>query len=204
MILDWAVGISATVLGRFDEAVNYMDTAAKLDPLSPAIVTSVGYLAFLARRMDDALAAQQLALDLDPYFATAVTNAARCHLHKGDTALAVEMFEKGRRMAGDIPTLMGAQAQAYAMNGDHTAARALIETLRQMANEKFVPCTAFALAHIGLGEVDCALNWLELGCDRHELSISGMAVHPAYDSIRTGPRFEALLRRMGLYRTITT
>jgi serine/threonine-protein kinase len=61
-----------------------------------------------------------------------------------------------------------------------------------------VPSTTFALVHAGLGETDRALDYLERGCDRHELPLASLKVHPAYDALRAAPRFAAILRRLRL------
>ena len=61
-----------------------------------------------------------------------------------------------------------------------------------------VPATPFALVHGGLGEQDAAMDWLERGADRHDIPVTVVGTHPAYDSLRTRPRFQALLERMGL------
>ncbi|MBI4909468.1 MAG: tetratricopeptide repeat protein [Acidobacteria bacterium] len=186
------------LLRRFDAARKLMETAARLDPLSAVIISSAGYVSMLERRWDEAMAYQRQALDLDPNFVAAVTGLGRALLHKGDCRRALEMFERGYELAGDMPALLGAMAQAYAVAGDHSTARAILQRIAEISKERFVACTALALAHTGLGETEQALHWLELGAERHEPSICSIAVHPAYDSISQEPRFQALVRRIGL------
>jgi hypothetical protein len=53
------------------------------------------------------------------------------------------------------------------------------------------------MIHIGLGENDLALDFLELGASRRDLALATLKVHPAYDSIRSEPRFQNLLRQIG-------
>ena len=60
-----------------------------------------------------------------------------------------------------------------------------------------MPATCFALIHIGFGENDLALDFLELGASRRDLALATLNVHPAYDSIRSEPRFQNLLRQIG-------
>ena len=52
--------------------------------------------------------------------------------------------------------------------------------------------------HLGLGENERALEWLEAGAERLQMSLSALKVHPVYDPLRHEPRFQALLRRLGL------
>jgi serine/threonine-protein kinase len=51
--------------------------------------------------------------------------------------------------------------------------------------------------HLGLGEYDRALEWLETGVARRQMPLSALKVHPIYDPLRHEPRFQALLVRIG-------
>jgi len=55
-----------------------------------------------------------------------------------------------------------------------------------------------ALIHIGLGEVDAALDWLEKAFEQRDASLIYLKVHTAYKSLLSEKRFTALLRRIGL------
>jgi hypothetical protein len=101
-------------------------------------------------------------------------------------------------LTGDVPIVLGALGQAYGLDGREEEARALLLRLEQMAKERYIPATTFALVHCGLGERECALTWLETACDRRELMVTAIGIHPAYDALRAEPRFEALLKRIGL------
>ncbi len=74
----------------------------------------------------------------------------------------------------------------------------LLEELQSLSERGFIAAPCFALIHAGLGETDRALRWLELGCERRDLSLTLLGVHPIYDPLRAEPRMHALLRRMGL------
>jgi serine/threonine-protein kinase len=108
------------------------------------------------------------------------------------------MFEKGRSIVGDLPSLMGALGQVHALSGNREQGRAYLARLRDLSARVFVASTCFALVHLGLGEKEDALDWLEYGCARRELTLNWMKVHPAYDTLRSEPRFRAILQRMGL------
>jgi serine/threonine-protein kinase len=182
--------------GRFEEAAEEAALARQLDPLSMIIQESRGYLLMLARRYDEAIAAYQSLLELDASFFRVYTSMGRAYLQKGLYAEAAAMLEKGRAMTGDMPNILGALGQARAMGGKREEARRLLDLLTAMSERRYVPATCFALIHAGLGERDEALEWLERGCDLHELSVAGINVHPAYDALRDHPRFPALLHKL--------
>jgi hypothetical protein len=108
------------------------------------------------------------------------------------------MLQKGRSLVGDIPTILGALGQAQGLSGNVSEARRLLLRLQEIAAVRPVPSTCFALVHLGLGEKDTALTWLELGVARRQSTVVALKVHPAYDDLRKEPRFLTLLRRMGL------
>lgn len=138
------------------------------------------------------------ALELDPNFVVAITGMGRAYLQMGDHKRAVEQLERGYEIAGEMPALLGAMAQTYALSGNNSGGRSVLQRMSEMAKQRFVPCTAFAIAHCGFGEITRALELLELGAERHEPSVCSIAAHPAYDILRGEPRFQAIVRNIGL------
>lgn len=61
-----------------------------------------------------------------------------------------------------------------------------------------VGSSSLAILHARLGEKDEAFRWLERSFDSHTRDLIYLKVEPAYDSLRVDPRFDALLRRVGL------
>ncbi len=184
--------------GRFDEACAEMDQAARLDPLSHILWESYAHVLMLARRYDDSLAMHRKAQELEPHYYKHYTSQGRIAMHQGRHKEAVELLLKGHEIAGDNPALLGALGQAYGTAGRVAEARAVLARLTEIAERDYVPSTAFALLHCGLGETGRALEWLERGCERHDLPLAAIKVHPGYDSLRGEPRFAAILTRIGL------
>jgi TolB-like protein/Tfp pilus assembly protein PilF len=184
--------------GRFDEARREIELARELDPLSLIILESRVYLFTLERRFDRATDGYRELIEFDPTFYKAYTSLARVYSLRGMHDEALEMMRKGHALAGDSPSVLGALGQISAVGGRHAEARAVLGELTRLAAERYVPSTAFALVHTGLGEVTQALDWLEKGCDQHELPMTALKVHPIYDRLRADPRFSRLLARMRL------
>jgi serine/threonine-protein kinase len=122
----------------------------------------------------------------------------RIYIQQGLYRPAIEMLLKARSLAGDVPIVLGALGQAYGLDGRPGEARAILAKLEAQSEERYVPSSSMALVHCGLGEKEQALNWLETGCDRRELTITAIGIHPAYDTLRQEPRFTALLKRIGV------
>ena len=184
-------------VGRFDEAQYELDLARQLDPLSLIIQEGKPYLLMLQRRYDEALSAFQALADLEPTFYKAYTTMGRTYSLMGRYEDAIGMLEKGRELSGgEVPNILGALGQSYGLAGQYNRACELLGRLADLAREKYVPATCFALIHTGLGEQDRAVEWLERGADRRDLPLSAIKTHPAYDSLRGHPGFQALLSRL--------
>jgi TolB-like protein/Tfp pilus assembly protein PilF len=194
----WYAVDHLAMLGRLEEASEHIEIAVKLDPLSPIILEGRAFLRILGRRYDDAINLYLKMLEMDPSFYRAYTSMGRTYLQKGMYEKAIEMLQKGRALVGDMPNILGALGQAQGLSGNVSEARGLLLRLQEIATVRPVPSTCFALVHLGLGERDAALTWLERGVTRHQSTVVALKVHPAYDDLRNEPRFLALLRQMGL------
>ncbi len=189
--IDWFAN-----MGRYAEARAEMEIARQLDPLSGIIREGQIFVTFLERRYEDAVQGYHELIAFDPAFYKAYTSLGRTYAQQGKFLDAIRMLEKGRSLAGDIPNIMGAMGQVYALGGEPDRAREVLGQLEQKAQSSWVPSSVFAVVHIGLGERDRALDWLERGCCRHELPMTALKVHPVYDPLRAEPRFQDFLRQL--------
>lgn len=194
----WYAGDYLAMLGRFDEAIEGMRLAVQLDPLSVAIQDTLAHVYMLARRYDDALVEYGRLIEARGPHYKFMTGLGRVYLHMGRYDEALSLFQEARAMPISLPSLLGAMAQCFGFAGQTEKARALLREMGEMTKIRYVPSTALALGHLGLGEKDEALDWLEGACERRELPVCTMGVHPGYDSLRGHPRYEALVRRLGL------
>jgi serine/threonine-protein kinase len=194
----WYAVDHLVILKRMDEAREQLEIARGLDPLSPIIREAIGFLAMLERRYDEAIVHYREELELDPYFYKGYTSMGRAFIQLGKYEKAISHLEKGRALAGDVPNILGALGQAWALSGNHEKGREFLAALGQLSKSRYVPCAGFALIHLGLGEKEKALEFLEMGCEQRHLMLATLNIHPAYDDLRGTPRFDAILRRMGL------
>ena len=144
----------------------------------------------LRRRGRRAIAASSRTI---PTFYKGYTSLGRVYAQQGKLLDAIRMLEKGRSLAGDVPNILGAMGQVYALGGEPERAREILSQLEQRRQNSWVPATVFAIVHIGLGEYDKALDWLERGCRLHEVPITALKVHPVYNPLRAAPRFQTML-----------
>jgi hypothetical protein len=113
---------------------------------------------------------------------------------------ATEELEKHLVIAEGRVWALAELGYVYAVVGRRPDALKLLNELNQLSREKFVPADAMAQIYVGLGEKGKAFEWLEKGYERHSLGLAGvdLKVDPAWDPLRSDPRFADLLRRMNL------
>jgi TolB-like protein/cytochrome c-type biogenesis protein CcmH/NrfG len=193
----WYATDYLAMLGRFEEAMPEVEIALALDPLSVIIQECKAYLMLLARKYDDALAEYSVYVESDPSFYRGYTALGRTYIQMERYNEAVAMLEKGRRLAGNHPSILGALGQAYGFAGRSQEALGVLADLAHLAETSYAPCTALALVHIGLGNRAEALDYLEKGAELRDLRLSAIKIHPAYDRLRGEPRFQRLIDRIG-------
>jgi adenylate cyclase len=198
--LAWAYEIYAWFLGglgRLDEAIAKDKKAIELDPLNSFFQSALAYFLYHARRYDDAIVQIKKTLELDPASTLGRHLLGCCLLWKGDTAGAIAEFQRSKIMVTGA-WYQGLLGYAYAISGERSKAEQILRELEQMAKRQYVNSTAFADIHLGLGEKQKALDWLEKSYQDEESACWYLRVDPIYDSVRNEPRFQSLLRKIGL------
>src|ERR1017187_272462 len=186
-----------SMFGRFEEAIRTEQKAIELDPLSLMFNSDLGWRLYAARRYDEAIAQYRKTLELDPNFADAHFGLGWCFVYKGDTAGAIAEFQKAKTL-DSLPYFDGALAYAYARAGDRAKAEQVLRDLDDRAKQRHLSPALRMLFHFGLGEKDKALDWLERCYEEQDGYCSGLKVLPIFDPLRTEPRFQALLKKVGL------
>jgi serine/threonine-protein kinase len=191
-------GVDAlALLGRFDEAEVEVQLARELDPLSLILSEGIAYVRMLRGDYDGAAGELRQIVGLDPGFYKAYSGLGRVFSLMGKYDDAITMLEKAHSMAGDLPSIVGALGQVLALSGQKDAARECLRKLDHMSRSRHVQSAAFAILHLGLGEIDRCLTWLETACEQHESQIVALKVHPVYEPLRAEPRFKVILQRIG-------
>jgi hypothetical protein len=93
---------------------------------------------------------------------------------------------------------LGGLGLGYALTGREAEARAVLDELQDGVSHAYVSPTGLAQIYVGLGEKDRALDSLERACDERDPWALWNKVNPVFESVRSEPRFRALLRRVGL------
>jgi Tfp pilus assembly protein PilF len=192
--------MSLAAWGRFDEAMLHLKRAQEIDPLSPITKAEIGNLFYFSRQYDLAIEQFQKIIEMDPNFAPAHNRLQRAYLAKGMYEEAIT--EQKKAIASDPPEgSWGRTADlgyAYAVAGKRDEAQKILDELKELAKQRYVPPNAFAVIYMGLGDKDQAFAWLDKTFEARPDNLYFLKVSPQYDSLRSDPRFAELLRRLKL------
>jgi len=188
-------------MSRAGEAMSEMKRAQELDPLSPIICTARGRLLHFQRDYDAAIPYHRKALAIDPNFVEAHFNLGMIYEQKAMFSEAISQFRKVIRIAGQGASFWSAGlGHAYGIAGRKNQALKMLIQLQKTSNGKGVSPFDIAWVYLGLGEKDAALTWMEKALAERCNPLVYQRIEPALDPLRTNPRFQALLRRIGLSR----
>ena len=181
-----------SAMGRHEEAIAEIRRAHELDPLSLIINCMKAWVFLFARQYERAIEQCQKTLELGPNFALAHSLLGWAYLEKGMYEESILAYQKRR---GDLGVR---NIYAYALPGKRDESLGIIEEMKELWRRGDIAAYPIARVYAGLGEEDLVLEWLEKSLGRREPFMVRLNVDPSFDSLRSNPRFKALLKKMNL------
>jgi tetratricopeptide (TPR) repeat protein len=192
-------GLLLKGVGRPEEGLVQNRKAQELDPLTLTINYALGSTFYSMRQHDQAIEQFRRALDLEPNFAFACVGLARAYEAKGMYAEAIAEFQKAVGLFEREPFALHGLGHAYAVSGKRSEARKVLEELHQLRKQRYVSAYWIAVVYAGLGENDQAWEWFERAYEERATFLShDFKTDPRLDGLRSDPRYQDLLKRMGL------
>ena len=182
--------------GRNDEAIAEIRKAESLDPLSLITGADVATLLVIARRYDEAIEHAKKTIELGPDFAVSHFALGMAYEQKGQSGGAIAAFQKAVEFSGGNTAFKSNLAHAYAVAGRRSDAVAILNELKDRSKHEFLNPSEIALIYVGLGQKDQAMVWLEKAYEGRFDPV--ILTWPAFDPLRSDPRFHDLVRRIGL------
>jgi two-component SAPR family response regulator len=112
--------------------------------------------------------------------------------------LAIEENKKWGHLTNSPVKTKVTQAHLEAAAGHREEAEKIIEDIRTNHELMENDYRGMAIIYAALGEIDTAFEWLELSYQRREASLCSMKVDPKMEPLRKDPRFNEMLRKVGL------
>ncbi|PYX05033.1 MAG: hypothetical protein DMG88_22705 [Acidobacteria bacterium] len=182
---------------RFQAAVEEILRARQLDPVSGLIAADAAWIFYLKRDYDQFLEQARAAVELAPNYLVAQQMLGLAYEKKGDFARALQVLEETRRVDNSVTTLE-MLAGTYAAAGRPAEARRVTEEMVQRSRKRYVCAYEVATTYAGLRDRESAFAWLRKSLDERADCSPWIAADPKLDPLRSDPRFQDLLRRLGI------
>ncbi|HYM77772.1 MAG TPA: winged helix-turn-helix domain-containing protein [Candidatus Dormibacteraeota bacterium] len=188
--------IHFVVTGRFQQALEEIRRAQQVDPIAPVSFSSMGWIYLRAHRPELAIKECQKSLDLDSHYVRGHLCLGEAYEEQGKFKQAVEEFLVGKILSGAPQQQLaelkrGLQESGY---GGYFRAR-----LKQMQQQKsYVSPYDLADLSLRIGDREAALRWLDAAYAEHSPYLVFLRIEPRMDPLRSEPRFQNLIRRIGL------
>ena len=186
-------------LGRIDGALEEINLAQELDPLSLLAKANAGMIYYFGRDYDSAILRLQEVLGEDQNFPTGHWGLGLVYEQKNNLPEAVAEFEKAAALSGGggVNTI-GSLGHAYALAGHEEKAQTLLGELELRAKKENVSAYQFALIFLGLGNKSRALAALEEAFRDRSTLLIYLKMDPRFDALRSDANFLNILRNIGL------
>lgn len=201
----WALVRYAHVLsnvGKHAEAIQEIERARLLDPLSVMVNGLGGMFYYQARRYGEAIPHFLRALELNPKLWVTHVNFAKTLHALGRNEEALAEAKKARATSDGNSEPVSMEAYLYAHMGQRAEAETRLRELEMLGKQKYTPPYNFATAYLGLGDTEKTIEWLERGFADRDVRMIFLGVDSKWDSLRLDYRFQNLLRRVGFASSI--
>jgi serine/threonine-protein kinase len=184
--------------GQHDAALLEGLTAVELDPGSVSARRGVGWLYYYARRYDQARDHLARAIEMNPMAVESYRVLAMTLALQGDVGEAERLLREALTLPGAGAYTEATLAWLLGSVGKRADAERILDALDTQAQRGYVSPVAFAIVHIGLGNLETALGWAERAYDERRGWLAYFKVNAIVDPLRGLPRFDALVRKLNL------
>jgi len=186
------------LLGRPKEALAEMRKAENLDPLSLIINSDLAEFLLLTHSYDESVEQGRKIIEMDSTFPIGHKQLGDAYLLKQMDKEAVAELQKAVQLSGGSPICIADLARAYVASGKMNEAVKLLSDLKKSSNASFTNAPQIAMIYASMGDNDQAMHWLERAYE--ERFNPSILLRSGFDPLRSDPRFEDLMRRIGLAR----
>jgi TolB-like protein/DNA-binding winged helix-turn-helix (wHTH) protein/Tfp pilus assembly protein PilF len=182
----------ARMLGDLDQAIKLQEQVVALDPLRANSYARLGYLLYAVGRYDEARAALQKALELNPQSSYVHLTLDKILIAEGNPQQALVEIEKEPSAWGK---LTGEVLAYHALGREQDSIAALADLI---AKYRTTAAYQVAQAYSFRGESDKSFEWLEHAYKQRDPGLPEIKSNPLFKNLRHDPRYTELLKKMRL------
>jgi len=184
-------------LNRPEDAIRAFKRALNIDPLSIPCNLGLGWSYYFSCKDDLAIEQYRRTLELAPNLPMALYGLGLVFHRKDLPQQGLSEFQRALTSSGGEAAAVMLMGVTHALAGEASAARKNLAELEALAKQKYVPAVYSAFIHIVLNDLDNAFLWLQKACEERSSYLIFLNVQPSLDHLRSDPRFQDLLKRLG-------
>ena len=185
-------------LGKLDEALEEIEIAVALDPISSIISRDRAMIYYYRREWDRALDQCDHTIESNPHFSPAYWALGLIQEQRGDFDESAAAFQRAIQFSPNSPRMRGSLGRTLALAGKKKEALKTLADLHDLAAKQYVSPFELASLHFALGQVEPGFEWLTRAYQDRCYELVSIRVDPRFDSLRGHPMFTALASKLGV------
>ena len=192
------LSVVLNVSRRSDEALAAIYKATELDPLAPLFQAHYAWILHCMGRDEHAWQQIRSTLEVHPNDYYTLRILVYCANTPERQKIAIEAGHKLSAISKSKLVGQGMMGVIYALSGEREQAHEIARQLEQRTGNEPLLGFYLGIIYAALGEEEMAIDWLEKAEEAELGLLAILAVEPAFSPLRPNPRFQALLRKLGL------
>jgi TolB-like protein/DNA-binding winged helix-turn-helix (wHTH) protein len=184
--------------GHTEQAVAEAERAVENDPMSGDMNMLLGWIYYMARHYDQAIQQEKKSIEMDPKRPSTHFVLGNVYAKEGQYDLAIREYRNYVELAGGEIGTSPWMGYAYALAGRRQEALEILKRLNAMSTHRPVGAFGRAIIYAGLDDKQQTFASLEKAYKAHEWPLIELKADPRFDNLRSDPRFQDLIRRVGL------
>jgi serine/threonine protein kinase/Flp pilus assembly protein TadD len=185
-------------MGRAEESATESDRALQLDPVDTSLRACLCWHRYAARQYGESVAQALKATQEEPNDSWSHIILGWDYEQQGKFEQAISELQTAMKLFGDKEFVLAALGHAYAVAGKKKQAEEVLAKLKNMAERGYVSAFDMAIIYTGMGEKEKAFDWLQKAFEERSSFLIYSRWEPRLDPLRSDPRFQDLVRRIGL------
>ena len=194
----WVLGTGLPLVGRLRDGISAVRKALELDPLRVEYFGWATRLLLYAGDYDAAIKQGAETFEIDDKYGRGFVFVGSAYLAKGDAEQALDYFRRGQSFDTAVRSYDAMIVRALAALGREEEAREILERLEAESRQQYVRAEYLAMGHAAVGDIDRAFEALERAYQARSAGIVYLHLDPGYAPLRSDPRYQELVQRIGM------
>jgi TolB-like protein/Flp pilus assembly protein TadD len=185
-------------MGRLEESATESDRALQLDPVDTSLRACLCWHRYSARQYSESVAQALKAIQSEPDDSWSHIILGWDYEQQGRFEEAISELQTAAKLFGNKEFALAALGHAYAVGGKKQQTEEVLAKLKDIGEHGYVSAFDMSIIYTGAGDREKALQWLQKAFDERSSFLIYSRWEPRLDPLRGDPRFQDLLRRIGL------